>query len=252
MRGILVDWLVEVSFKFKLQSSTLWLCINILDRFLEVVQIQRGKLQLIGISALFLASKSEEVCPPELKDCLYITDFAYAKEQVIASEAEILNALDYQIMVPTAFHFLNYYLAACQASDRTRFLAFYYAERNLQEIDMLEFKPHVIAAGAAFVALCQQDQHLPMARLTLVNGVAAGGGGGGRGGLRNERQFWTNNWQATTGFVATDLIDVAKQLVRHVSESVETTSKRRLIAARKKYQHEMFGCVSLLPLPSIE
>lgn len=35
MRGILVDWLVEVHLKFKLVPETLYLTINLIDRFLE-------------------------------------------------------------------------------------------------------------------------------------------------------------------------------------------------------------------------
>ena len=35
MREILVDWLVEVHLKFKLRSETLFLTVNLIDRFLE-------------------------------------------------------------------------------------------------------------------------------------------------------------------------------------------------------------------------
>ena len=77
MRGILVDWLIEVHNKFKLHAQTLWLCVNILDRYLEKVDVQRTKLQLVGVTALLIAAKFEEIYPPEIKDCVYITDFAY-------------------------------------------------------------------------------------------------------------------------------------------------------------------------------
>jgi len=42
MRAILVDWLVDVHLKFKLLSETLFLTINIIDRFLSVKQAQRA------------------------------------------------------------------------------------------------------------------------------------------------------------------------------------------------------------------
>ena len=35
MRAILVDWLIEVHSKFKLRKETLFITINIIDRFLE-------------------------------------------------------------------------------------------------------------------------------------------------------------------------------------------------------------------------
>jgi cyclin B len=73
MRSILVDWLIEVHHKFKLQQPTLWLTINLLDRYLEIVPTTRNKLQLVGVSALLIACKFEEIYPPEVKDCVYIT-----------------------------------------------------------------------------------------------------------------------------------------------------------------------------------
>jgi hypothetical protein len=61
MRAILVDWLVEVHMKFRLVPETLYLCINILDRYLSIVDVERSKLQLVGVTALFIACKYEEI-----------------------------------------------------------------------------------------------------------------------------------------------------------------------------------------------
>ena len=83
MRAILIDWLVEVHLKFKLLQETLFLTINIIDRFLERVTLSKSKLQLLGVTALFIASKYEEIYPPELKDFIYITDRAYSKEELL-------------------------------------------------------------------------------------------------------------------------------------------------------------------------
>jgi cyclin B len=79
MRAILVDWLIEVHSKFKLQKETLFITINIIDRFLEKTIVSKSRLQLVGVSALLIASKYEEIYPPELKDFVYITDRAYSK-----------------------------------------------------------------------------------------------------------------------------------------------------------------------------
>ena len=75
MRAILVDWLVEVHAKFKLVPETLYLTINLIDRFLELEVVTRPKLQLIGVTALLIASKYEEIYPPELRDLVYICTF---------------------------------------------------------------------------------------------------------------------------------------------------------------------------------
>ena len=44
MRAILIDWLVEVHLKFKLVPETLYLTVNLIDRYLERVSVMREKL----------------------------------------------------------------------------------------------------------------------------------------------------------------------------------------------------------------
>ena len=85
MRSILVDWLIEVHLKFKLVPETLYLTINLIDRFLERKEVSRAKLQLVGVSCLLVASKYEELYPPELRDLVYICDRAYTRQDVSLS-----------------------------------------------------------------------------------------------------------------------------------------------------------------------
>ena len=82
MRSVLVDWLVEVSDEFSLQPSTLYLAVSLVDRFLSVMSVLRGKLQLVGTTAVYMAAKLEEIYPPELSDFAYITDNTYTHQQV--------------------------------------------------------------------------------------------------------------------------------------------------------------------------
>lgn len=82
MRSILVDWLVEVHLKFKLVPETLYLTVNIIDRYLERKEVTRPKLQLVGVTSLLIASKYEEIYPPELRDLVYICDRAYTRQEV--------------------------------------------------------------------------------------------------------------------------------------------------------------------------
>jgi hypothetical protein len=81
-RSILVDWLVEVHMKFKLELETLYLTINITDRYLAKAEVKKPKLQLVGVTALLIASKYEEIYPPELRDLVYICDKAYSGNEV--------------------------------------------------------------------------------------------------------------------------------------------------------------------------
>ena len=80
MRGILIDWLVNVHLKFKLLPDTLYIAVNLIDRVIERKHVVREELQLVGSSAMFIASKYEEIYPPELNDFVFICDNLYTKE----------------------------------------------------------------------------------------------------------------------------------------------------------------------------
>ena len=80
MRGILHDWLVEVHLKFKLLPETLYIAINVIDRFLEHRFISREDYQLLGVTARNIACKYEERYPPVIEDFIHITDNTYNRE----------------------------------------------------------------------------------------------------------------------------------------------------------------------------
>ena len=77
MREILMDWLIQVHIKYKLRTETLFLTVNLIDRYLGKVVIMRKNLQLVGVAAMLIASKYEEIYPPTADDFVYITDYAY-------------------------------------------------------------------------------------------------------------------------------------------------------------------------------
>ena len=60
-------------------------------RFLSQMSVLRGKLQLVGTAAMFIAAKFEEIYPPDLAEFVYITDDTYSKKQVLRMEHLILK-----------------------------------------------------------------------------------------------------------------------------------------------------------------
>ena len=167
MRCILVDWLVEVHLKFKMVPETLYLTVNIIDRYLQNHQVRRSKLQLVGVSSMLLAAKYEEIYPPEIQELVFITDRAYTSKEILEMESEVCNALEYNLTVPTIHTFLCRYLKAAHA-DRTMVqMACYLAERSLQEYPMQKFLPSVIAATAIHASRMSLRRH-PWSP-TLVN-----------------------------------------------------------------------------------
>eukprot|EP00826_Nyctotherus_ovalis_P001932 TRINITY_DN10366_c0_g1_i10.p1 TRINITY_DN10366_c0_g1~~TRINITY_DN10366_c0_g1_i10.p1 ORF type:complete len:262 (-),score=80.79 TRINITY_DN10366_c0_g1_i10:36-821(-) len=107
MRAVLVDWLVDVHIRFKLLSETLFLTVNIVDRYLEKERVKRDHLQLVGITACLIACKYEEIYPPEIKDFVYITNYTYTKEDILKLEQLILNSLQFNLNIPSSNRFLQ-------------------------------------------------------------------------------------------------------------------------------------------------
>jgi len=106
MRMVLIDWLVEVHLKFKMQPETLYITINLIDRYLENERATKSTLQLVGITSMMIAAKYEEIYPPEVKDFVFITDNAYTKQDLLTMEFKILNAIQFDLTFPTSFRFL--------------------------------------------------------------------------------------------------------------------------------------------------
>ncbi|CAM9273656.1 unnamed protein product [Scytosiphon promiscuus] len=152
MRSILIDWLVEVHLKFKLVPDTLYLTVYLIDKYLELEKVTRQNLQLVGVTAMLLASKYEEIYPPQIRDLVFITDRAYNREQILEMESTMANALEFRLTVPTIYCFLLRYLKAAHADKKIVQLSCYVAERMLQEVTMLDYLPSVVACCAIYVA----------------------------------------------------------------------------------------------------
>uniref|UniRef100_A0A3P8TJI1 G2/mitotic-specific cyclin-B2 n=1 Tax=Amphiprion percula TaxID=161767 RepID=A0A3P8TJI1_AMPPE len=113
MRSILLDWLIEVSEAHTLHRQTFYLAQDYLDRFmLKQNNIEKGILQLIGITCLFIASKMEETCPPKVSEMAYVTAGTYYEEEVLQMELIILKLLDLCILNIEALDFEYRVLAA--------------------------------------------------------------------------------------------------------------------------------------------
>ena len=67
MRQILIDWLVDVHESFGLKEETLHLAIIYLDEYQKRQMICRDDYQLVGVTCLWIASKYEEIYPPNIK-----------------------------------------------------------------------------------------------------------------------------------------------------------------------------------------
>ena len=114
MRAILLDWLVEIAYAYRLHRETWHLAVEYMDRFMTCCKqaMRVDRLQLIGMSALFLAAKVEEIYPPKLKEfAAHMENYSANNEDAIQQfELFILKTLNWEISPVTANTWLMAYM----------------------------------------------------------------------------------------------------------------------------------------------
>ena len=214
MREILVDWIIEVHMKFNLAAVTLYMTIQIIDRFLSKKPVSRSKLQLVGITSMLIASKFEEIYPPEIRDFVYISDNAYKAEEIIKMERAILNALKFNIVFPSVHSFGKRFAKVAKLDERAENIAFYLIDTTLQSYDMLKYTPSIIAAAG----------------VNLAERMASK--------VKMSTPVWNKAVENYIGFEEKELETCMRDM------HALMTKKPELKAVNKKYSNEKFGEVA--------
>lgn len=215
MRAILVDWLVEVHWKFKLTEETLFATVHLLDTFLSRKQVKRVKLQLVGVTCMLLAAKHEEIYPPEIKDFVHVTDRAYSRDDILEQEVGILNTLHFELTHPSPLQFLSRFLKlqpGGRISGEHQALAEYALELSLVHYKSIRHAP----------------SHSAAASLLLANKVL------------KVTPAWPPALILATGFTETQIKSCAKEMCALLQEA----EKASLQAVRKKFSHPQFHRVA--------
>jgi len=220
-RTILVDWLIEVHFKFELRSETLFLTVALIDRYLNVVSVPRTQLQLVGVTALLIASKYEEIYPPECADLTFITKETYTKEELLSCEESMLNVLHFNLSVPTPFHFLKRFVKASKVETAKFYcLCKYLLEATLLDLSMSNYRPSQLAAAIVYLARASLGQYDPL---------------------------WTSTLQHYTTYTE----DAIRPVAHKVSDFVATLRNSDSYAVVKKYKSTKFYHVAFVPLATV-
>ncbi|CAM8919802.1 unnamed protein product [Rhodiola kirilowii] len=216
MRSILVDWLIEVHNKFELVPETLYLTINIMDRYLSTRCVPRKELQLVGISSMLIASKYEDIWPPEVKDFISISDNSFSREEILWMEKAILEKLEWHLTVPTPYVFLVRYVKASNSDDKQmENMAFFMAELGMMYYNVsIAYPPSLFAASAVYAA-----------RRVLDKIIA-----------------WTHTLKYHTGYDEDQLKECGKALISFSRGAAES----KLKAAFRKYSQAERCGVALL------
>ncbi|KAL1917232.1 uncharacterized protein VTP21DRAFT_4888 [Calcarisporiella thermophila] len=151
-RKVLVGWLIEVHAKFHLLPETLYLAVNIVDRFLSNKTVSLAKLQLVGLTALFIACKYEEILAPSVRTFSYISDYGCTWQEILRAERYMLQVLGFKLCYPNPMHFLRRASKAEGYDLETRTLAKYLMEVPLVDHRFLGLPPSLMAASSLCLA----------------------------------------------------------------------------------------------------
>lgn len=230
MRKILIDWLMDVIAEFKLHPETFFLAVDVIDRFLFFYSIPRTKLQLVGVTAVLIAAKHEEVWPPTVNDCVAVTANTYSAREVIDMEFDIVTALRFKFTVPTTYPIACRLLDVPRVSQQVRHAAVMFLESAAHCYPLLQFLPSRIAAASVMLAAL-----LVRSNTTTDSAPIS--------------QLWEFEFQtASHGIRFEELVGVAEQLLSFTQRLCSSSS--RLQALRRKYSAREYLSVATLQFPA--
>ncbi|KAF7319952.1 Cyclin N-terminal domain-containing protein [Mycena kentingensis (nom. inval.)] len=157
MRPCLVDFLVEVHFTFRLRPETLYLTLNIVDRYVSRRIVYIKHYQLVGCAALWIAAKFEDAKDrvPTVQDLAQICRDEYDDSAFIQMEGHILSTIQWTLGHPTAEAWLRLMcVGACVEDPKVQHVARFLMEITLFYREFVKYSPSTIALAALTLARC--------------------------------------------------------------------------------------------------
>lgn len=150
-RKNIIELLFYYSYKWKLNNDTIYLAINIMDRYISKVKLNKNEYELIGLSSFFIASKYEDIYSPNASSVSIIYSFKYNPYEILEKEKHILMILDFSLLYNSSYKFLNliYHLSDINF-ENVYFLSELILELSLTDINLLKY-PQSKRAIAAFL-----------------------------------------------------------------------------------------------------
>ncbi|XP_039631238.1 cyclin-J-like protein [Polypterus senegalus] len=194
MRRYFADLLAILSNRYQLCPTARHLAVYLLDLFMDHYDVAVKQLYVIALSCLLLASKFEEKEDrvPKLEQLnnlgfMCSLNLVLNRQDLIKMEVLLLETFNWNLCMPTAAHFIDYYLyAAVQESDLhngwplpslTKTKAFmekyshYFLEVSLQDHAFLTFRPSQVAAACVAASrICLQISPSWTTQLHLLTG----------------------------------------------------------------------------------
>lgn len=152
-RSVVIEWLSYINHHFNLSNETLFMCINIMDRYISKKKISLDIYQLVGISSYLIASKYEDRNSPSIEELIYISKNIYNNSDIISMEKEILTTLNYDIFMVSSYHFFSYFYIISELNNKKLFhLGHLILEICLLNIEIMSYSQSLLAIGALLIA----------------------------------------------------------------------------------------------------
>lgn len=153
MREILIDWIVDIHYKFKMKPKTLYLTIHLIDTYLSFKIIERCKFQLLGIAAFLISSKLEEVKPISVNDLVFLSDSAFSKDEVLEMESQLLKVTDFCLLVPLAFDFYENVSKILDFNEEQFYLGQFFMESFMLNPEFVKVPGSLMAVTCCYIVM---------------------------------------------------------------------------------------------------
>ncbi|KAG8834459.1 G2/mitotic-specific cyclin [Serendipita sp. 399] len=204
MRGILGEWIIGIHRAYRMVPETLFISMNLIDRFLSIRAISLEKVQLVGVVCLLLASKYEEISAPSISTMLNFSAKSSSVEEIKEAEKYVLKSLKYNLSYTSPITFLRRVSKADNFDVESRTLAKYLVEIYCVEYELIHYTPSCIAAAAMWLA-----------RLAL------------------DRGEWSANLAHYSGYKEAELLPAANVMLNYILKHPQHASLFEKYASRK-------------------
>lgn len=148
-RIILYHWILKNNANWKLKDETLFTTMNILDRYISKYKSEKTDYQLVALSSYLIATKYEDIYPPNAKKLSFICKNKYSYNDIIQKEYDILVALNFDILYNSSYKFLTFLHSIADKNNSTLFyLSQFILEISIENFEILEFSPSLRALAA--------------------------------------------------------------------------------------------------------
>jgi hypothetical protein len=147
MRPYLLDFLIEAHTAFSLLPETLFLTVNLLDRYCSRRVVYKRHYQLVGCAAMLIASKygDKKDRVPTIRELKSMCCNLYDEDMFIQMEWHVLQTLGWCVGHPTVESFLQMVLLEVNYDPEVESMARYLSEIALFHKDFVSIRPSVLA-----------------------------------------------------------------------------------------------------------